>query len=988
MHAANFNGRYNPAEWRPYRYQLVDEVNWTEEEQIIKVRPAGDSEPKVSEILLCQGAFWSQEHFDADDKVLILMKKNSKVAEDPRQGSMIASQSFFRSFIAGETPNEAVTRIINLPCFSEDAQKVIVSVATGGISYKKGEKCISDFLDEENVKDYYRAVKAYMLPEQRRAIERWIASIPTNKKNFQKLRLLLPVSPSAPNRDNQLLSHERIIRKLNEHIFGLDDLKQNVARILSKKATQKKRGTVLLFHGLPGTGKTEMALAIADAVNLGFIKFNLGNISSTLSLVGSEGSYYDSDAGVLAHFFNSEKTSETVILFDELDKLAKTGTDRGKDGNVVETLLALLDRKSPQLCDNFLEGVPIDCRNTIFILTANRIDNLPPELINRCELVYHIEPMTVSCLKEIMFQQTSKLAKENHLPENWLTKDAYEAILQFRSDFGARDVIGYLKILSTFAEKKAPGEPISSDDVHQILPEIADITSPAVRFHRNEEKYSESHKEAILNAFYVRAGCENLSSQEKRSLDLRLEYLTKLIPEEEHHFDKETFYEYGRKHIYSCEKQMDEIAADYYTADLYGCKPMPKLLWGPPGVGKTSIIEAVAAASGRKYVRLQLNGITDPSFFRGTSSEYVAANAGFFIVKMAEAESLRVLLYLDEIDKTGREVSMTLLDLLDGKFYNNYLETFIDTSNLLVIATCNDPSAVDPVLRSRFDLVEMAGYSAKEKRLIAEKFIIPEMTKKTPISFAPEAFDQILSRYETDSGVRAMEHGIKKVMKQCLLRADRSSQILISPDDVARILGPSEYQYVADNEPGCINGLGTYGSAHGIVMPIRVTLLNSGKKRITGLPEESIKDSIAIAETWLEVKYGYELSGGFHIQFNPPGVKKDGPSAGVAVAIALLSAVTGTTVNDIAFTGGFDGNNVLPVGGIANKVQAAMSAGIKIVYIPGSCRHDINSENYDSIEIRYVSRIDEITKDLFVNVENRPHRRNMPSDYSDLHIVR
>lgn len=987
MHAAKIKDIYNPSEWRPYSYNLREEISWSEKEQLIKVSPAGDTEPIISEILLCQGAFWSQDHFRAGDKVLILMKKNPKVAEAPRRGSMIATQAFFRRFLAGETPNDAVMRIMNLPCFSEDAQKVIVSVATSGISSGQREIGFPDFLNERNAKDYYRTVKPYLLPEQRRAVERWLESIRTSK-NWEKIRLLLSVSPSAPNRDIQYLSYENIISKLSERIIGLDDLKRNLARMFSEKISQKKRGTVLLFHGLAGTGKTEMALAVAEAIHLGLVRVNLGNISSTISIIGSEGTYQDSDAGVLAHFFYSEKTSETVILFDELDKLAKAGTERGKDGNVIEALLALLDRNSPQLCDNFLDGVPIDCRNTIFILTANRIDNIPPELINRCDLVYHMKPMSVTNLKKIMIRHASQLSMENNLPGDWLTDEAYETILKYRGDFGARDVIGYLKILSIFAIGKESGESISAQNVHKILSEIADIDSPAVRFHRNEGKYTQSQKDAILNTFAVRASCDNLSSQEKRSLDLRLEYLTKLIPEEEQHFDKDSFYDHARKHIFGCERQIDQIAADYYAADLYGCIPTPKLLWGPPGVGKTSIVEAAAAASRRKYVRLQVNGITDPSFFRGTAPEYVAANAGRLITKMAEAESLRVLLHLDEIDKMGREASMTLLDLLDGKFYNTFLETYIDTSNVVVIATCNDLSSVDPVLRSRFDLVEMSGYSAKEKRLIAEKYVIPELIRETPISFTQEAFDQILSRYETDSGIRAMEHGIEKVVKQCMLRANSTRKIMVRPDDVARILGPSEYKYTADKEPGCINALGTYGSSHGMVMPIRVTLLNSGKRRITGLPEESIKDCIAIAETWLEVQYGYELSRGFHIQFNPPGVKKDGPSAGVAVAMAMLSAVTGIIVSNVAFTGGFDGSNVLPVGGIPQKVQAAMSAGIKTVYIPESCRDDINSDFFDSIEIRYVQKIDEITKELFKNVDLCSQKEEIQNNSSALHIVR
>jgi ATP-dependent Lon protease len=339
---------------------------------------------------------------------------------------------------------------------------------------------------------------------------------------------------------------------------------------------------------------------------------------------------------------------------------------------------------------------------------------------------------------------------------------------------------------------------------------------------------------------------------------------------------------------------------------------------------------------------------------------------------MAMAETTSPVLHFDEIDKVDRACAMALLDFFDdsGSFHDLFLDTDIDISDAILVATANDLSAIDPVLLSRFTVIHIPGYTVNEKAVIAKDYLLPSIANGMNVSVSEEALSAVLERFACEAGVRGIKHGLHNLVKQSILEQRHSETVEIYAQDVERILGPKPHIYVADTEAGCVNSLAVAGDSLGMVSPIRVTLLESGNRRITGLAEESILDSIAVAETWLET-LGYSLDKGFHIHFGPAGIKKNGPSAGVAIMMAFLSALTGRSLGNVAFSGECDGYNVLPVGGVQLKVQAAQAAGLKTVYLPEANRCDIDVGKFD-VEIVFVKSVNEVIAKLIPEIETFP----------------
>ncbi len=407
-------------------------------------------------------------------------------------------------------------------------------------------------------------------------------------------------------------------------------------------------------------------------------------------------------------------------------------------------------------------------------------------------------------------------------------------------------------------------------------------------------------------------------------------------------------------------------------------------LYGPPGVGKTSLGRSVAKALGRKYVRMSLGGVRDEAEIRGHRKTYIGAMPGRIIQNIKKAKSSNPLFVLDEIDKLGRDFhgdpASALLEVLDPEqnntFYDNYLELDYDLSNVLFIATANTLSTVQPALRDRMEIIEINGYTVEEKVQIALKHLVPKQIEahgitKKHIKFNAKLIGFITENYTRESGVRGLEKKIAAVVRSIAksVAMEEKYSPAITKADIERILGAPIFVkdvYESNGVAGVVNGL-AWTSVGGDMLYIEASLSQGkGKLTLTGNLGDVMKESAAIALAYIKAhsaKLGLDhrvfTQWDVHIHVPEGATPKDGPSAGITMLVALASAFTQKLVKaKLAMTGEITlRGRVLPVGGIQEKILAAKRAGIKTIMLSAMNRKDILEIKKDYIkdlEFEYV----------------------------------
>lgn len=385
-------------------------------------------------------------------------------------------------------------------------------------------------------------------------------------------------------------------------------------------------------------------------------------------------------------------------------------------------------------------------------------------------------------------------------------------------------------------------------------------------------------------------------------------------------------------------------------------------LVGPPGVGKTSIARSIARATGRKYVRVSLGGVSDEAEIMGHRKTYVGSMPGRIINAVKQAGVNNPLILLDEIDKLGTnfkgDPASALLEVLDpeqnGEFTDHYIDMPFDLSHVLFITTANDASRIPGPLYDRMDIIELGSYTLEEKLNIATKHLVKKQLTKHGIKarqlkFSKAALRQIIEGYTREAGVRTLERTIasvcRKTAKKIVLDPEFSS-VSVKPEDLEELLGPRKYtqdRLPSENMVGLVNGL-AWTSVGGELLPLEVAVMEgTGKIQLTGSLGDVMKESANAAITCIRTRAGalgispkfYEKCD-IHIHAPEGAVPKDGPSAGIAMATAITSALTAIPVRrDIAMTGEITlQGRVLPIGGLKEKAMAAYKNGIKTVLIP------------------------------------------------------
>ena len=442
-------------------------------------------------------------------------------------------------------------------------------------------------------------------------------------------------------------------------------------------------------------------------------------------------------------------------------------------------------------------------------------------------------------------------------------------------------------------------------------------------------------------------------------------------------------------------EQVKERILEYLAVRLATKKGEAPILClvGPPGTGKTSISKSVAKALNKTFVRISLGGVRDEAEIRGHRRTYVGAMPGRIAQGLHQAKVRNPLMLLDEIDKTSSDykgdIASALLEVLDSAenyaFEDHYVEVPIDLSDVLFIATANDVQNIPRPLLDRMELIEINSYTDNEKFHIAKEHLVPRQIsanglKKEKIVLEDGALEEIISAYTKEAGVRSLERQIGRICRKAALQKEEEKEIketviCVTKETLKDYLGKPKYHVnPANPEPeiGIVRGL-AWTSVGGDTLEIEVNVMpGKGEFLLTGQLGDVMKESAQTGISYLRAAAGkWNIPEDFfgkhdiHIHIPEGAVPKDGPSAGITMATAMLSALTEIPVrSDLAMTGEITlRGRVLPIGGLKEKLLAARKAGIKMVLVPDKNRPDVeelDAEITQKLDIRFVSSMDQV----------------------------
>ena len=430
---------------------------------------------------------------------------------------------------------------------------------------------------------------------------------------------------------------------------------------------------------------------------------------------------------------------------------------------------------------------------------------------------------------------------------------------------------------------------------------------------------------------------------------------------------------------------------------------------GPPGTGKTSVGMSIARSIGRKFVRMSLGGVRDEAEIRGHRRTYIGALPGRIIQGLKKAESNNPVFMLDEIDKLGADFrgdpSAALLEVLDPEqnhaFSDHYLDVAFDLSNVMFITTANILDTIPPALKDRMEVLELPGYTAEEKISIVKKFILPKQLKahglkEEQLTIADDAIQAVISDYTREAGLRNLEREIAHLCRKTAkkIASGEETSVTINAEQLNTLLGPIKFFSEAaerTTEAGVATGL-AWTQAGGDILFIEATCMpGTGKLTLTGCLGDIMKESAQAAMSYIRAKLdNLKISFkdfekyDFHIHVPAGAIPKDGPSAGVTMAMALISLLKGAPIHsNVAMTGEITlRGRVLPVGGIKEKVLAAKRAGITTIVLPKRNEKDLTEvpENAKKgLNFAFVERVDEMLPIVFGAEEPKKKRKKFIS---------
>ncbi|MCQ2256600.1 MAG: endopeptidase La [Bacteroidaceae bacterium] len=586
----------------------------------------------------------------------------------------------------------------------------------------------------------------------------------------------------------------------------------------------------------------------------------------------------------------------------------------------------------------------------------------------------------------------------NLIIESSLCQRAYELLGILQREFQYLSLKMNIQMRTREVLDKQQKEFFLRQEIENIQEELGEGATDDVKKFREialKKKWSDETKEHFMTAL------ERLARLSSHSPDYQVEYTylkTMLnLPWGEYTKDNLSLANAMKvldKDHYGMEKVKERIIEHLAVLKMRGDFKSPIIcLYGPPGVGKTSLGKSIAKAMKRKYVRMSLGGMHDESEIRGHRKTYIGAMCGQILKNIAKAGSSNPVFILDEIDKVGQQSnhgdpSSALLEVLDPEqnnaFHDNYLDTDYDLSKVMFIATANNISTIPGPLLDRMELIEVSGYLTEEKIEIAKRHLIPQELENlgmqnSGIKISKAAIEKIIEDYTRESGVRDLDKKINKVLRKVTLNYAKDGVLPkgeLKIDDIKKYLGNEPYsrdKYQGNDYYGVVTGL-AWTAVGGEILFIETSVDNGkgGKLGLTGNLGNVMKESATIALQY--IKEHCDLLGidvewfdnhNIHIHVPEGATPKDGPSAGITIATSLASAITRKKVRkNIAMTGEITlRGKVLPVGGIKEKILAAKRAGITDILICNENRKDIEDipERYvNGLTFHYVENVKDV----------------------------
>lgn len=911
----------------------------------------------------------------------------------------VLSSEVYQMFDTFKTTEEKICAVKKYNSMSEKVRESISSQMCSGNKFPTANSSDVRLTSEEDLRFKFDMCKNTYTPQQQRDIENIFEetkclSSSNKSRAWRRLTYILNINQTASPDIN--MTKEEIISKLDKCLHKHDKLKEKLTEAIIASKYSDKKGFAILLVGTPGVGKTTIMKAVANVLDLPLFVIPLGSATSMVDVLGDAPQYDASDCGQPVKCWYKVGTTRMVMGLDEFDKSYEAAKEGGKVSKAFNDCLS----DEHFFSDAFL-GTYINTENTIFIATANSTDTIPQNLLNRFTVINiddYSEEDKVEIAQKYILPSVLKNFGVNE-EEIIVNNEAIKHIVQsFCEDDGARDLKKNMesivrKVLSLW-DSNGKREQITVDKpfVDKTLENFIDKRSPTIIYRRNKSLYSYELSEEIKDLI-AKLKQENLDGELREKYEKKLNYLVNLIPVGNafSHFDKENFYNEVNATHYGMEHVKREVAQIFNISALND-KPLSAtrlLLVGPPGVGKTSIVKSIAkACDSSKHCKISLNGISDDASIKGHSLSYTGADAGMIIRAIYKMKTTRgVVLHLDEIDKMGSREGVSaanaLVDMLDdsSEFTDNYIGQPIDLSGIMFIATANDISEIDPVLLDRFTVIHLEGYAEKEKAHIIKEHIIPKtlseyVPKDYKVSFSAEAQRLITDVYCRSFGVRDADKSIKRLVRDKLYSSNKRN-LIISADDVKSVLGapPTERgNFPHENYPGLSKALAVTGDNCGMAFAVETMLIpDENSLTITGLPKESTVDSVKLAISYVKRNYpGVLTNKGIHVHFGEGAVQKDGPSAGVAILMSLLSATLNVPIlENASYTGEINGNGfVFNIGGTVAKIQAAEQSGCKKVFIPHGNYVELNKETFEQFKIQVipVKHVSEIIKCIFPNL--------------------